>query len=43
VIKDERRKWKNVNVEGRKEDLQKPEELIDRERREGQEKYRDSI
>ena len=44
VIKDERRKQKNVNnVEGRKEELQKTEDLIDREHREGQQKYLNNI
>jgi len=37
-------KWKNVNnVEIRMESIQKTDELIDRHRREGKEKYLDSI
>jgi hypothetical protein len=31
------------NIEGRNEELQKTEELIDRQRREGQENYFDRI
>jgi hypothetical protein len=35
IKKDERRKWKNINnTEGRKEELQTTEEIIDRELRE---------
>jgi hypothetical protein len=34
---DERRKWKNVNNEGRKEELQKSEEQTENSHRQGQE------